>query len=942
MKKLTLLLIIAGTLQALPENPQVVQGSVDVQAHGPHCEITQQSDKAIVNWDSFNISQVESVRFAQPSSSSVILNRIVGHNPTEIYGSLSANGQVFLINPQGVLFAPGAQINAAGFVASTLDIQDRHFLEGHYRFVGEGGTVRHAGTIKASEGYYIALLGGRVISEGRLEVSKGAVSLAAGGEISLALNDAGFLYATVTKESLQAAVDHQGTIDASGSTVVLSAHDASAILTNVVNNTGVIKASSLTEENGRIILKGGKKGIVSNSGTLDVSGKNKGGTISLMGEYVANHQNGKILATGKLGGGAVTLGFEGEELSKRTFLAKDSKIDVSSAQGDAGTIHVWSEEKTVFHGYLMAEAPKGKGGFVETSSKDGLNIGGKVSARGKTKELTGTWCLDPTDLTINSGSTNTGEFNLVDGVEVWTDAGNATTILGDAVILSNLDSANVLINTVGGSGVQASPSITISDNDVDIHIPEGRTLTLQTGSGGVLWTAGGISGPGALVFTAENGGDVAINNPVLPGGDVVLASLTVTECGSFIVGNRVNTGAANITSEGTISFETDQSSTPVQTMDLTSTGGAGTTVSVTMGPDADKTARLNTMIIPNAPDSATIETIDGSPLTIATDTTSWNLSTPARVNTTGGGYVTLDGYVAGSDLTLEATVGDRGFIGTANSLLEVPDGGTITFSAMEVGGSLNSDQQLVVSPPINIDMPSTASVNVTILDNTSGNPAHIVNLNMVNDLSLSQVTVSNSLADPIVTVSLSAPNIAVNDAFGVSDEALSLTATQGNITFTGNGNLAGSTIALAASGSIERQNGVYPTISTSGPLDLTATNGVAGTIASPLMISAPSRTNVYAGGAINNVSVVLSGPVSANTIYWGATYGFVILNGVILNMPAFLADQYVAATAYTKTLWEESWMATLAPGSIAAQQKTTAMMNMLNQSAKTVRKANKL
>lgn len=154
--------LMAGAFPSFagPIGEQVVAGQATVSRSGNGTVITQTGECAAINWQNFNIGVNESVRFAQPSAASVTLNRVLGQNPTEILGALSANGQVFLLNPNGVLFGRGAQVSVGGLVASTLGLSDGDFMAGRYRFVKEGtaGEVRNAGEISANGGY-VALIG---------------------------------------------------------------------------------------------------------------------------------------------------------------------------------------------------------------------------------------------------------------------------------------------------------------------------------------------------------------------------------------------------------------------------------------------------------------------------------------------------------------------------------------------------------------------------------------------------------------------------------------------------------------------------------------------------------------------------------------------------------------------------------------------------------------
>ena len=131
-----LIALTARPAAAGPEGGTVVGGAATIQGQGgPAVVVNQSSNSAIINWHTFNIGARESVRFNQPGSSSVVLNRVTGGlGPSEILGTLTANGRVFLINRDGILFGPSSVVNTAGFLATTHDIRNADFMAGRYNF----------------------------------------------------------------------------------------------------------------------------------------------------------------------------------------------------------------------------------------------------------------------------------------------------------------------------------------------------------------------------------------------------------------------------------------------------------------------------------------------------------------------------------------------------------------------------------------------------------------------------------------------------------------------------------------------------------------------------------------------------------------------------------------------------------------------------------------
>jgi filamentous hemagglutinin family protein len=271
------LFCLGGSVYALPVGGVVVAGSASISSSPGTTTITQTTQSAAVNWQKFNISVGEHVQINQPNSSSVLLNRVLGADPSSILGSLSANGKVFLVNPNGILFGPGASVNVGGLVASTLSISDSDFMAGRYKFIGAGGSVLNQGTINAADGGYVALLGAQVENDGTISARQGSVALAAGQAITLDMIGDGLLQVTVGQAAVNALARNGGVIQSDGGHVLLSTQAASSLLPSVVNNTGVIQAQTIENRNGTILLLAGMHdGTVQVSGRLDASAPNGG------------------------------------------------------------------------------------------------------------------------------------------------------------------------------------------------------------------------------------------------------------------------------------------------------------------------------------------------------------------------------------------------------------------------------------------------------------------------------------------------------------------------------------------------------------------------------------------------------------------------------------------------------------------------------------------
>ncbi|OHV98798.1 hypothetical protein AKG95_06305, partial [Janthinobacterium lividum] len=272
-----------------PAGGTVVAGQATINGAPGATVIQQGSQNAVINWANFNINKGESVQFVQPNSHAVALNRVLGSDGTTILGNLSANGKVFIVNPNGVLFGQGASVNTAGLVASTLDISNSDFMSGKYQFAGNGtGKVLNQGSISAPGGY-VALLGANVSNEGTIQARLGSVALAAGRAITLDVAGDGLLNVAVNAGAVGALVNNGGMIRADGGSVVLTAQAAGDLLRTVVNNTGVIEAQTIDTRGGTIKLLGDMQtGTVNAGGTLDASAPDggKGGFIDTSAAHV--------------------------------------------------------------------------------------------------------------------------------------------------------------------------------------------------------------------------------------------------------------------------------------------------------------------------------------------------------------------------------------------------------------------------------------------------------------------------------------------------------------------------------------------------------------------------------------------------------------------------------------------------------------------------------
>jgi|GEM_PF-2328881 len=503
--------IDSGTL---PTGATVTAGQVNIAQEGKVLTVTQDSNRAAVNWQQFSVGSDAAVNFAQPSASAAILNRVVGHEASVIDGALNANGQVFILNANGVLFGKNAQVNTAGLVASTLDISDEDFLASKFTFerTGSAASVINLGTIEVDDGKFVALLGNQVRNEGLITANLGSAVLAAGDKVSLNFNGDSLVGVTVDYGTLRALVENQQAIVADGGMIVMTAKGLEQVMETVVNNTGELRARTIEERAGRIFLGGGGDDQVAVAGSLDATaGSGKGGRIVATAGHVGVFEGSNVDASGAAGGGEIYIGggFQGGdsaiENAKATYVAAGAELKANAgARGDGGEVVVWSDDTTRFRGKIEAQggADSGNGGLAEVSGKRHLDFTGTADLTATVGD-TGTLLLDPTDLTI-SATTNTnlnGDGSAADPFAPA--AADAQSLLNIVTLQSALTTSNVVVSTVG------SPDTTGEAGDITVADTFGwftdRTLTLDAaGSINISQGVEMIASSGNLVLSAAD------------------------------------------------------------------------------------------------------------------------------------------------------------------------------------------------------------------------------------------------------------------------------------------------------------------------------------------------------------------------------------------------------------------------------------------------------
>ena len=376
-------LLSANTAHAqavLPQGGRVIAGGVGITTSGNTTTVTQTSNRAIVNWDSFSVGAGDTVQFVQPGAGAAILNRVTGNATSSIAGQISGNGQVYLVNPNGLVITSTGTVDlGGGFVASTLDIADKDFMNGKLAFKVDGAStlISNAGSIKVGQGGFASLLGGAVSNSGTIIVPLGKIALNSGEAATLDFTSDGFM---------QVVLPGGGAAIAGSSAVMRMSSVVRAVRDTVHLPSGL--AASSAHMDGSALVLDSIEGATTVSGTLDVSaGAGKGGSVTIGGTNITLI-GAQINASGAAGGGTVTIGGGSHGAQVAGFrTASTVSIDAASsikadstASGNGGQVTVWSNDTTSFAGTISAQAlgAQGDGGNAEVSGHS-LNYAGTTN-----------------------------------------------------------------------------------------------------------------------------------------------------------------------------------------------------------------------------------------------------------------------------------------------------------------------------------------------------------------------------------------------------------------------------------------------------------------------------------------------------------------------------------------------------------------------------------
>ena len=534
------LCLVTVVAQAAPGGGQVVSGSGQISSSGNATTITQSSPNLSLNWSSFNIAPQETVSFLQPSASAVAVNHIFDTSGTRILGHLNANGQVYLINPNGILFGKGAVVNVGGLVASTLNPTDANPSATTRAFSGAGtGSVSNEGTITATPGGYVVLIGNRVSNTGTIVAQMGSVTLGAGSAVTLTFASNQLVSVQVDASTLNNLAANGGLIQADGGKVIMTAGARDALLASAVNNTGVVEARTVEEHDGTItLLAGMSAGKLDVGGTLDASAPNggNGGAIETSAAQVSVANNARITTQAPQG----LTGSWLVDPQDFTVAASGGDITGSALSSELATTNVQLQSS---HGGTAGSGNVNVNDVVSWSANTALtltasnnvNVNANITATGTTAGLV----VNPNTANGTETASGTGTFALNNGA--------AVTLSGASPNLSIAGQTYTVINSLGAQGSTTGTDLQGINGNTSGHYVLGSDINASATSG---WNSGAGFTPIGSFSGVFNGLGHSIDNLLINSSGNIIGMFTKTPGGTIanvgLLGGSVRGGTYRV------------------------------------------------------------------------------------------------------------------------------------------------------------------------------------------------------------------------------------------------------------------------------------------------------------------------------------------------------------------------------------------------------------
>ena len=592
----------------LPTGGTVTSGSAIIAQNNNTLNINQSSQKAIINWSTFNVGSAATVNFNQPNSQSSTLNRVNSASKSMIDGAVNANGTVIFVNPNGIVFGKGAQVNTGSIVATTMNITDQEYLLENNKKIFQGsanGKIVNKGTITAnnSDGY-IALMAPQVKNQGVIIATmsgNNSIALVSGEKVTLTFQGEQLLNVNVDASTIKSLIKNKNLIQTNGGQVIIAANAASDLRSSVLVNTGTVSADGLNVKGGKVYLTAStikQQGTVTASATSNSSGTRvEGGMIVALANTIKLASASKTLATGDNGGGVITL-----SAAKKVNVKAGALVDASAnTSGNGGSINIDAPTVKV-NGKLLANGGNqyGNGGSINIIASDFVTSASAIIKAGSqvANGIAGNLTISMPTININQVFAN--------------------------LISSALNSTNVILNalknvyfTLVNSAINNAAIINLLQGVVIYKTTSNRT-GLQFNADGTVYIAGQVvANEGSLLDLVLNGNNevsiselakliassVTINSKQ---GEVNLSGTSLTSAGgniNILAKGDINVVNLNVVANnpidgGQIAMISTDGSVNLQQSFIQTNGGVGRggTISITANQDV---AFLNTNVLAN-------------------------------------------------------------------------------------------------------------------------------------------------------------------------------------------------------------------------------------------------------------------------------------------------------------------------------------------------------
>jgi len=807
------------TPTTLPSGGTVVAGAATLSSSSTPASavltVDQTSQRAVIDWNTFNLGSAAQVNFVQPGSGAATLNEVLSANPSQIFGKITGNGQVFLINPNGVLFGKSASVDVGSLTASTNSISNADFMAGNITLTRNGatGSVVNEGSLQAGTGGYIALLAPAVRNSGIVIAHMGTVAMAAGDAITLKFDGTHLAGITTTPSTIAALVENKSAVIAPGGLIILSAQAMDRVQGSVVNSSGTLEAAGMSSVGGRIVLEGGTVQQMAGA-AIDASGTSGGSVqidasqnVSLAGTVsaAASAAPGRGVSSGR--GGSITV------TASNDITLDNATLDASGAMaGGKLSIQGGSQapvsSSTATSGPAAAAPTVSLQGSTRLTTASSGGRGGQVTITADRVGLFDTTSLDA------SGATGGGSVFVGGGFH----GANASIADAERTVMAKTASIDASATQSGAGGDVAiwSGSETSFAGSIQAHggSAAGDGGTVEVSSKGTLNFLGSVDA------SAPHGADGTLlldpqNIDVIAGGSATLTS------GELAFGT--NTGATSEIDPGTITALTDAGTavTLQANTDLTISSAIITAASGTAGTlkfQAGRSIIVNASVIS---DNANITFSANDPNAVSSDRLSGTATfSNNSIIDAGSGTVsiTMNTGTAGASGSIET-----GHVNAANLTVvqNGPTGGATT-GAIDLGETNLTG---------NLSISANTATNVTNTLGSSGQAGEVIVRGTATiNVGAGNVTINGPDTD-FTIIGLTADNVLLNNSTAVQF---------GNSVISGN--LTETTLGpIASTGSVQ----------VTGLTTLTANNGGFGYADPYINLSNPA--NHFAGGMVIDV-----------------------------------------------------------------------------------------